>query len=563
MPELSDDDLKFVLSVDPDDEALNKAIQQINAGIEKAKVSKIKLQLEEAMRAAWAPPKEVIPLSVWEARFGEAGKALESEFDKAAETLKTMQIGMDPEVLRRRILDEHKIADERRKLEKAEQAERVTMAGGPMEYARKKLGADPALIRERLEKENVEKTVRGEMDKTERAERIKMAGGRMQYAWGQLKEGMGSRGGVPAVMGGILGGQGAGMLGQAGGMAGMALGGPVGAMVGEAIAKVVTKIPDAIAAPAKAMVNVLSMVRDGFQDLQGSLGPIGAGLGVVTSGFSAFSSVVKGIPLIGGVLGPLMDAVGSVPGIFKSILETATSLVGKVNPGLMKQFGVALEDAQATVGQAFLPVIQQMIPIIKELGTVIAQALPSDEEMRNIFGSVFASIRELVKEVVPLLGPALNILVTVTRIIIGVVQNLAHVFKNVAQAFGGVFKEVQGGKGREAIAAARQAHMGGIEEYQRQLQLETFQGGRDVGTDPMMTLPVTVTDISGTVKSISAGIVTVIVYAKLAVELLGELLPGGIGKSARIMIEEAERSAKMDEGVQAAKAKGRLQSYHG
>jgi hypothetical protein len=56
MADLSEADLKFVLSVDPDEEALNKAIEQINTDIDAANVKKIRLNLEKEI------PKDVLPV---------------------------------------------------------------------------------------------------------------------------------------------------------------------------------------------------------------------------------------------------------------------------------------------------------------------------------------------------------------------------------------------------------------------------------------------------------------------------------------------------------------------
>lgn len=397
MADLSEDDLKLVLSIDPDEESLRKAVQQINAEVESARVSRVKLGVESG-----------------------------------------------PDVLSRRIANERTMAEERRRAEQAEHAERVRQAGG-----------------------------------------------QMGYMWEQMKKGMGGGGGTGALLGGILGGQGGGgMLGQIGGMAGEALGGPAGAMIGEALAKA---IPGAIAAPARAATAAMEEVAKGLRGMEGPLGGVGAGLDLATSAFESVSGAVKGIPVLGEVLGPLLDTIGKLPGIFKSILETGTSLVAKLSPGVMKQFNVALEDAQATIGQAFLPVIQQMIPYIKELGTIIAQALPSDQEMRAMFGAVFESIKELVQEIAPLIGPVLKALTVGTKVLVDSLSLLVKAFKATYEAVRLMIQgmtlglvdlnDVFGTKGGERgqASAARPASLSSIEEYQRKLQLETFQGGRDTG----------------------------------------------------------------------------------
>lgn len=461
MADLTDDDIRLIVGVDPDEESVQKALKQINAEIEHTNVARVKLEA-----------------------------------------------GMQPGVLQARIASERQLAAAQRAAEQAEHDER-----------------------------------------------IKQAGGRLGYMWEQLKEGMGKKGGTGALLGGILGGQGGGMLGQMGGMTGQVLGGPGGAMAGEAIAEMIPKV---IAAPARAVVGAMSEVAKGLQGLQGALGPVGVGLDLVSSAFDTVSGAVKSVPIVGEVLGPLLDVVGKIPGIFKSVLETATTLVGKVSPGVMKQFNIALEDAQATIGQAFLPVIQQMIPYVKELSVIIAQALPSDEEMRQMFGAVFNEIKSMVQELAPLIRPIINMLTTAVRVIAGVMKNLTAAFMDWAHSLGLVENGVAvDNSGRGAISAARPASLSGIEEYQRRLQLETFQGGRDAGGDPMKTLPTTVTNISSTVNTISNSIITVVGLVRTIANILGA--PKEVVDSARTLISETERTVKTNRDIQKAKQEGRLQ----
>lgn len=502
MPDLTDDDLKFVLSVDPDEEALNRALEQINSEIDRAKVSKIKLELEKA----WQPPADVLPVSFWQRKFGKAGEALEQEFQKVAATLADIQMGMDPDVLREQVKLERELLVARKESERAAQAERVRQAGGLLQYTREKMGAVPDTTRDRIAQERATAQVRKEMERSEHSERVRQAGGTGKYLIEQLKEAFtGGRGGLSAMLGGLMGGQGGGgMLGQLGGAAGGALGGPAGAMVGEMLAKA---LPEKIAGPARAAAAGMSVLQRGLQGVQGSLGPVGAGLDLVSEGLNSVIGKIKDIPLLGEVLGPALEALGQLPGVLKGILEAGVSMAAKLSPGAMKQFSVALEDAQATIGQAFLPVLQELIPRVREMGTIIAQALPSDEEMRDWFGGLFDSIRDLVQEVSPMIGPILKTLVGGVTVVTNVLSTLASAFNFVASTISRVIKvltfglvdlgQVFGvggaGKSRTEASAARQANLGGIEEYQRRLQLETFQGGRDTGG--MQSLPQSVDGI--------------------------------------------------------------------
>lgn len=246
--ELSEDDLKFFLSVDPDEDALRAALAAINADIERAKVSKIKLGIEERM--GLKPP-------------GPPG-------------------------------------------------------GGA-------------------------------------------AGG---SGWGM------------AAAGGLVG---AG-VGIAAGWAGGAISGVIGATT-KAISQLAT-------APFKAINAGFGLMLDVLQDIQGPLGPIGAGLNLVSKGMNTLSDVVRGMPLIGDILGSVLGSLGKLPTILKGILEAGTSLASKVSPGTVKLLGIAVEDFQATVGQMFVPVVELMTDVIRNLSDIAAQFLPDANEMRGALESV-------------------------------------------------------------------------------------------------------------------------------------------------------------------------------
>ena len=53
----------------------------------------------------------------------------------------------------------------------------------------------------------------------------------------------------------------------------------------------------------------LSLVKDGLQDMEGPLGPLGAGINVVSKGMRAFADGVASIPVVGDALGPALKLV--------------------------------------------------------------------------------------------------------------------------------------------------------------------------------------------------------------------------------------------------------------
>ena len=560
MPDLSEDDVKFVLSVDPDQEALNKALEQINAEIDRAQVEKIKLQLE--------PPKDVLPLSFWEVKFGKAGEALAKELSKAAEVLSELKIGADPTVLRERVQQERLVAAARRDLEKAERAERERQAGGSKNLLREQMGLIPDDTKERIRRERERADVQKELEAADHAERVRQAGGKWGYAKEQLKGlfSPGGKGGMGAVMGGLLGGQGGGgALGQVGGMAGMALGGPAGAEMGSMLAKM---IPEKLAGPAKAMTGALEGVGSSLRGIQGPLGPVGAGLDMLSGGLDMVFGKVKDIPIIGEILGPMLDQFGKLPGVFKDILEAIVPLVAKAAPGVVKQLSLAVENFQATVGQAFVPVVEFMIDMVRDLADVMAEMLPSADEVKAALEPLrdaWLDLRDTLKEIAPDVHQGL---VTAFKVIgaalAGFVKTLEVVVRGIHAAWrmltaplrwlGLMGEASEQRSGQQAITAARTPWMGGIEEYQRQMQMRVLEysagGGRKLTQEDTYQ---NVSSLVTMVKDIQAW------FLRMTPEYIVNLIGGAFVPD---MGREIVRGAELDAQIARMQAKLRAQGVN-
>lgn len=263
MAELSEDDIRFVLSADPDDDALNKAIRQINDKIDRAEVSKLKLQLE--------------------------GKSEPTVRDKAMQNIQ----------------------------------------------GKKEAGAV----------NDMQKWIEG--------------------------------------------------------------GGALGA-AGRGIGSVVSGVGKLAAAPFKVLNAGLGLFSDALHDIQGPLGPIGAGLNLFTKGLTATADAVGKIPILGSLLGPLLGTLGKLPTILKGILESGMSLAGKASPGTVRGMSIAVEDFQATVGQMFIPVVELMTTVVQDLADVVANFLPNANEMRDALATVrkaWSAANTSLKEVAAEFGP--------------------------------------------------------------------------------------------------------------------------------------------------------------
>lgn len=351
---------------------------------------------------------------------------------------------------------------------------------------------------------------------------------------------------ITSMLGGMLGGSGGGgMLGQALGMAGSALGWSIGAMIGEVIGKVG---PQAVAVPAKAITASLKGLGTGLRELGGALGPIGAGFEMLTGGINAVGDAIKSIPLVGDLLGPMVDALAMMPSLLKGITSTLVSFTAKASPGIFGTWTRALEDVQAVIGHSFLPVLELMRDSVRLFGDVLANILPSSTEVRTaliglrgtfseVSGVIRESLREIgpemremfvgmikelsyaMKDLAPAIKPLIEIVTMLARLfgvyMTGMAAQLKIIMPVITAAIGAfatnmrLLLSVFGLSGTSGLiqkqdrssggAAARQASFQGFEEYQRQLQLSAFT---EPGTQTMASLPTTVGTMSTTLSNV-------------------------------------------------------------
>lgn len=291
----------------------------------------------------------------------------------------------------------------------------------------------------------------------------------------------------------------------------------------------------------------LRILSTGLREMQGPLGGIGAGLHIVSDLFSMLSEGIKKIPGVGGILGPVMDQLAKMPAILGEILSTGLNFASKANPGVMRQLSIAMEDAMATIGQAFVPVVEEMIPVMREIGTIIAQALPSNEEMRDMFRDLFESIKELIQELAPLIGPLLKGLVWIIKQMTNALIILAKAFKFVYEVVRLLIKGLTLGfvdlgkiqdkndpKNRGQISAARTPWMGSIDEFQKRLQMQTAYGPRSMGPE---SLPNNVGKMAGSVENIEKW------FQRMDPEKFKEIVRAGTDKrgDTRGIINASER----------------------
>lgn len=397
-------DLKFVLSVDPDEDALNKAIQQINADIDSANVRKIKMGLQQEA----AEPLRALEPSFLEKKFGNFGTKMDEMIGKT----------------------------------------------------------------------------------------------RLGQIWQGMSGGGGGGADMSGVEGAIVGGAEGGGAGAA---AGAAAGGPL-AIAAVAVVELAKAAGKLAAVPLKLVSSGFETVGLALRGMQGPLGVVGAGLDVASKMLQGISDIVKKIPVVGDILGPIMDVVAAFPAIIKDITESLVGMTEKASPGVYKQFTLALEDAQATIGEAFIPLVELLTDVVREFSDFLANVLPDASEMAQLLAPLREEFNQLIT-VLKFFGPEMKMVVVEgLRFLINSLRELAMFAKIAAATLGLILMPLRAFGSeqdynytgtKKATVAARQPFMGGIEEYQRRLQLETARGPRG-----KMDTPQNVANIAQSVANI-------------------------------------------------------------
>ncbi len=264
-----------------------------------------------------------------------------------------------------------------------------------------------------------------------------------------------------------------------------AVAGPIGLAIlaAQAIAKVGGQLAQF---PFAVVSGGLSLVSGALHDLQGPLGPIGAGLNVVSKGFDTLATGVEKIPLLGDLLGPMIRQLGAIPGVIKDTLETLTAFASKTGTGRVQQLQMAIDDVQAVIGHAFLPVIDIMKNAVRTLGDVLASILPNSSEAEAALSGFKEGLREIFDEIRNIareIGPSIRSgLVTALQVLGEVVRAVSHYITIAARTIREALETLglanPNAQQRSSVgAAARTAQFDSAESYQQRLQQAAFSAG--------------------------------------------------------------------------------------
>jgi hypothetical protein len=268
---------------------------------------------------------------------------------------------------------------------------------------------------------------------------------------------VGKGGDVSGLLGGILGnvtnagkGGGLGSLGSSlGGVAGEMVGGPAGAAIGGAIGGKMGGMLDPI---VDKLMHPIDTLTSGLEGLQGPLGIIGVVL----------------------------------PEFLTKLIGPLTQMAGLASPASLMLFNHALEDTQAVIGRAFVPVLDTMRDGVRLFGDVLASILPDTVEVNSVLVEAKAAFNEFrgsVSEAMGEFGPVIKtgLLVVIKALGDAAVWTMRQL-RPLVTWIGDFFRPIREALGlsseaRSSVgAAARSANFSSFDEYSRKLQLAAFAG---------------------------------------------------------------------------------------
>lgn len=99
---------------------------------------------------------------------------------------------------------------------------------------------------------------------------------------------------------------------------------------------------------------------------------------------------------LGSQLGTIVaQGLGNVAQAGMGAFDTLTSYVAKWNPGLAERATMAVEDFQASIGYALAPVLEGLIPVMRELADFVATVAKGINALTSSFGDLLPVLTKL------------------------------------------------------------------------------------------------------------------------------------------------------------------------
>ncbi len=240
----------------------------------------------------------------------------------------------------------------------------------------------------------------------------------------------------------------------------------------------------------------------GFEELTGggeaeAGGGLEAAGGIEAAGAGEAAAGLGGLAAATGPAAIAIIALGVGAAIAEKAFEKAVQLANVANPASVEQFNMALADIQGVIGQRLVPVVELATEIARDWGDVIANMLPSTQDVRNLLDELRPSIDE-VKEAMLEAAPVVKELAkdglkAMALTLKTVVQGARPFLDALVQAAHGLqllfFGEDRGpGTATARGAAAGPAKIQGLEDLSNDIITSAFRVGRPEAEDPQKQL---------------------------------------------------------------------------
>lgn len=197
------------------------------------------------------------------------------------------------------------------------------------------------------------------------------------------------------------------------------------------------KVTEALARMGRvigSVVTVTGAINSVYEQTKNKMLGLASGL---LSVFQASSS----LGVLTGMVGSLGAAVGAVIGPIASLATSligmgaaANILTGLFNPAIAKQFSLAVGDLLATFGEVLQPIVQAVIPLIRQLGDILATMGPVFKPLTDIFIQFVGILRGLLIPVASVLTPLITLLAQVLQGLMPIIVTIANFIGGLAAA---------------------------------------------------------------------------------------------------------------------------------
>lgn len=182
-----------------------------------------------------------------------------------------------------------------------------------------------------------------------------------------------------------------------------------------------------VKAPGSAGQGLATPTTPGAVPAAGAKSAIGAAGGAVAKAGGAAASAAAGGMAAGAA------ALAAAPVAFLEMVQGLAGKIGSfvdaVNPGIMVQLDMATRDLTAVIGTALAPIMQAIVPIIKDLASAL---LPVARLVAETFGRIIESLQPAIDAITEIFFIAAATLMPIVEMVGDIFTTIAPIFTALA-----------------------------------------------------------------------------------------------------------------------------------